>query len=77
MDHADLAVFFPFLFLELLNPSLWPAEGAGPSVNLPENGPGYPPRLKVAEVVASLRTSRIKVQYDTGTACFACSVGGE
>ena len=62
MDLADLAVFFPFLFLELLNPNLWPAEGAGPTLNLPENGLGYPPGLKVAEaVLASLRTSRIKM----------------
>ena len=60
MDPADLAVFFPFLFLDLLNPNLWPAEGAGPTLNLPENGPGYPPRLKVVEAVASLRASRIK-----------------
>ena len=60
MDPAELAVFFPFLFLELLNPNLWPAEGAGPTLNLPENGPGYPPGLKVAEAVASLRISRIK-----------------
>ena len=54
MDPADLAVFFPFLFLELLNPNLWPAEGAGPTLNLPENGPRYPPGLKVAKAVASL-----------------------
>ena len=60
MDPADLAVFFPFLFLELLNPNLWPAEGAGPTLNLPQNGPRYPPGLKVAEAVASLRTSGIK-----------------
>ena len=54
MDPAELAVFFPFLFLELPNPNLWPAEGAGPTLNLPQNGPGYPPGLKVAEAVASL-----------------------
>ena len=60
MDPADLAVFFPFLFLELLNPNLWPAEGAGPTLNLPKNGPRYPPGLKVAKAVPSLRTSGIK-----------------
>ena len=60
MDPADLAVFFPFLFLELLNQNLWPAEGAGPTLNLPKNGPRYPPGLKVAKAVASLRTSGIK-----------------
>ena len=65
MDPADLAVFFPFLFLELLNPNLWPAEGAGPTLNLPENGPRYPPGLKVAKAVASLRTSGIKKYPDT------------
>ena len=63
MDPAELAVFFPFLFLELPNPNLWPAEGAGPTLNLPENGHGYPPGLKVAEAVASLRTSGIKKWY--------------
>ena len=61
MDPADLAVFSPFLFLELLNPNLWPPEGAGPTLNLSEIGPGYPPALKVVEAVASLRTSRIKI----------------
>ena len=64
MDPADLAVFFPFLFLEMPNPNLWPAEGAGPTLNLPENGPRYPPGLKVAKAVASLRTSGIK--FSTG-----------
>ena len=60
MDPADLAVFFSSLFLELLNPNLWPAEGAGPTLNLPENGHGYPARLKVAEAVASLHASLLK-----------------
>ena len=60
MDPADLAVFFPFLFLELLNPNLWPAEGAGPTLNLPKNGPGYPPGLKVAKAVASLHALLLK-----------------
>ena len=60
MDPADLAVFSPFLFLEPLNPNVWPAEGAGPTLNFTQNGPGYPPRLKVAEAVPSLRTSQIK-----------------
>jgi hypothetical protein len=61
MDPAELAVFFPFLFLELPNPNLWPAEGAGPTLNLPENGHGYPPRLKVAEAVPSLHALLLKV----------------
>ena len=61
MDPAELAVFFPFLFLELPNPNLWPAEGAGPTLNLPENGHGYPPRLKVAEAVASLHALLLKI----------------
>ena len=44
MDLADLAVFFPFVFLEMPNPNLLPAKGAGPILNLPQNGPpGYPP----------------------------------
>ena len=64
MDPADLAVFFPFVFLDLPNPNLLTAEGAGPTLNLPENGPGYPPGLKVAEAVASLRISRIKKQIN-------------
>ena len=59
MDPADLVVF-PFLFLELLNQNLWPAEGAGPTLHLPKNGPGYPPKLKVAKAAASLQTSQIK-----------------
>ena len=61
MDPAELAVFFPFLFLELPNPNLWPAEGAGPTLNLPENGHGYPPGLKVAEAVPSLHALLHKV----------------
>ena len=62
MDPAELAVFFfPFLFLEMPNPNLWPAEGAGPTLNLPENGHGYPPGLKVAEAVASLHALLLKV----------------
>ena len=63
MDPAELAVFFPFLFLELPNPNLWPAEGAGPTLNLPENGHGYPPGLKVAEAVASLHALLLKKWY--------------
>ena len=43
MDPAELAVFFPFMFLEMPNPNLWPAEGSGPNLNLPENGHGSPP----------------------------------
>ena len=66
MDPAELAVFFPFLFLELPNPNLWPAEGAGPTLNLPENGHGYPPGLKVAEAVASLHALLLK-SNSTGT----------
>ena len=61
MDPADLAVFFSFLFLELLNLNLWPAKGAGPILNLLKTGPRYPPRLKVAKAVASLRTLEIKI----------------
>jgi hypothetical protein len=61
MDPAELAVFFPFLFLELPNPNLWPAEGAGPTLNLPENGHGYPPGLKVAEAVPSLHALLLKI----------------
>ena len=60
MDPAELAVFFPFLFLELPNPNLWPAEGAGPTLNLPENGHGYTPGLKVAEAVPSLHALLLK-----------------
>ena len=63
MDPADLAVFFPFLFLELLNSNLWPAEGAGPTLNLPEIGHGYPPGLKVAEAVASLHALLLKKKF--------------
>ena len=60
---------FPFLFLEMPNPNLWPAEGAGPTLNFSKNGHGYPPGLKVAEAVASLRASLLKkdasVETDT------------
>jgi hypothetical protein len=42
------------------NPNLWPAEGAGPTLSLPENGHGYPAGLKVAEAVASLHALLLK-----------------
>ena len=61
MDPADLAVFFPFLFLEMPNPNLWPAEGAGPTLNFPKNGPGYPPGSNLDEAVPSLQISGIKI----------------
>ena len=64
MDPADLAVFFPFLFLELLNPNLWPAEGAGPTLNLPENGPRYPPRSNLDEAVPRLQILGINMSQN-------------
>ena len=67
LNGADLVVFFPFMFLELLNPNLWPTEDAGLTLNLPENGPGYPPRLKVAEAVASLHALLLKSYEDHDT----------
>ena len=63
MDPADLAVFFPFLFLEMPNPNLWPAEGAGPTLNFPKNGPGYPPGSNLDKAVPSLHISGIKKIY--------------
>ena len=36
-------------------------EGAGPTLNLPENGHGYPPGLKVAEAVPSLHALLLKI----------------
>ena len=54
MNPADLVVFSPSLFLELLNPNLWSAEGAGPTLKLPKNGPGYPPGLNLNKAVPSL-----------------------
>ena len=65
MDPADLAVFFPFLFLEMPNPNLWPAEGAGPTLNLPENGPGYTPGSNLDKAVPSLQISGIKNLVNT------------
>ena len=43
------------------NPNLWPAEGAGPTLNLPKNGPRYPPGLNLDEAVPSLQILGIKV----------------
>ena len=63
MDPADLAVFFPFLFLEMPNPNLWPAERAGPALNFSKNGPGYTPGSNLDEAVPSLQISGIKVDF--------------
>ena len=43
MDPGDLAVFFPFLFLEVPNPNLWPAEGADPTLNFRKMALVIPP----------------------------------
>ena len=60
MDPADL-VFCPLLFLEVLDPNLWPAKGAGPTLNLPKTGPGYPPGSNLYKAVPSLQILEIKI----------------
>ena len=57
MDHPDLVVVFPFLFLELPNPNLRPPDGVGLALNFPGNGPGYPPGLNLDKAVPSLQIS--------------------
>ena len=42
MDPAELAVFLPILFLDIPYPNLWPAEGAGPTLNLPKMAMAIP-----------------------------------
>ena len=42
------------------NSNLCPAGGAGPILNCLQNGPGYPPGLKVVDAVTSLGALQIK-----------------